>query len=73
MPTRQKKDQFPKWVLAYSREGLLVDFLKHPDFVFDSPELALDRKADAFLLLRHISPGLTMDQVHVVPLREFQL
>jgi hypothetical protein len=33
--------------------------------------MALDRKADGFLLLKHLVPGLTMQQVHVAPLREF--
>ena len=65
------KNQYPKWVLGYARGPFLESYLKHPDFIFETAEMALDRKADGFLLLKHLVPGLTMQQVHVAPLREF--
>jgi hypothetical protein len=48
-----------------------MDYLKHPDFIFETQEMALDRKSDGFLLLRHMVPGLNIADIHVVPLREF--
>ena len=64
-----KKSQ--KWVLSYAKEGVLVDFLRHPDFIFDTQLDAMDKKSDGFLLLRHIVPTLTLSQIYVVPIREF--
>jgi hypothetical protein len=58
-------------VLAYEKGGFLVDYLRHPDYIFDNPELARERRGDAWvLLLRHV-PGLKQEQVHVAPLDDF--
>jgi len=48
-----------------------VDYLKHPDFIFNEINTAIASKSDGFLLLKTVVPGLTLAQVFVVPLREF--
>ena len=67
-PINRKPQQ---WVLAYAKDGYLVDYLKHPDFIFNEINTAIASKSDGFLLLKHVVPGLTLAQVFVVPLREF--
>ena len=65
------KRKLPQWVLAYAKDDYLVDYLRHPDFIFNDMGLAIEGKPDGFLLLKHIIPSLRLEQVYVVPLREF--
>jgi hypothetical protein len=67
-PIKQKPQQ---WVLAYAKGDYLVDYLKHPDFIFNEINTATASKSDGFLLLKTMVPGLTLAQVFVVPLGEF--
>lgn len=69
---RRKPELTPvKWVLAYERDGFLVDYLRHPDYIFDNPELARERRGDAWVLFLRTVPGLKQEQVHVVPKDNF--
>ena len=60
-----------KWVLAYERDGYLVDYLRHPEFIFDNIELAAERKSDAYVLLNRVVPRLKLTDIKVAPLRDF--
>lgn len=60
-----------KWVLAYEKDGYLVDYLRHPEFIFDNIELASERKSDAYVLLHRVLPGLRPTDIKVAPLRDF--
>jgi hypothetical protein len=59
-------------VIAYEKDGFLVDYLRHPDFIFDNIELAYERKADAQILLSKIFTYINLVNVYVAPLRDFQ-
>ena len=61
-----------KWVLAYERDGYLVDYLRHPEYMFDNIALASERKGDAYVLLHRLYPNMKMAQIHVAPMRDFQ-
>jgi len=61
-----------KWVIAYEKDGFLVDYLRHPDFMFDNIELAYERKNDAQILLSKVFADKKLLNVYVVPLRDFQ-
>jgi len=60
-----------KWVLAYEKDGYLVDYLRHPEFIFDNIELAAERKSDAYVLLHRVIPYLKPADIRVAPLRDF--
>ena len=64
-----KKPQ--KWVLGYAKDGFLVDYLKHPDFIFDSQDKAVDMRPDGYLLLRRMMPWLQITDIFIAPLDEF--
>jgi len=72
MGRRLTKNQAQKWVIAYAKGPYLIDYLRHPDFMFDDANEALERKGDAFLLLQPIVPGLIAGHLYIVPLREFE-
>jgi len=59
-----------KWVIAYEKDGFLVDYLRHPDFIFDNMELAYERKGDAQILLS--KAFLNIKNVYIAPLRDFK-
>jgi hypothetical protein len=58
-------------VLAYERNGILVDYLRHPDFIFDNQTMASEHREDAFMYLQRVVPGLSISSVHVAPIGEF--
>lgn len=60
-----------KWVIAYEKEGFLVDYLRHPDFIFDNIDLAYERKADAQVLISKAFAHIKIVNVFVAPLRDF--
>jgi len=60
-----------KWVLACEQNGFLIDYLRHPEFIFENMELAYERKSDAVILLNKVYPNLTIDKIFVAPLRDF--
>jgi hypothetical protein len=70
MEQNHKKYQ-DKWVLAYEQKGFLVDYLRHPEFIFNNMELAYERKSDAVILLNKVYPNLTVNNIFVAPLRDF--
>lgn len=72
MGKRPPKSRAQKWVIAYAKGPYLVDYLRHPDFMFDDAQLAAERRPDAFLLLQPIVPGLILSGLYIVPLREFE-
>lgn len=71
MYRKQRKQEPTQWVLAYEKNGFLVDYLRHPEFIFDNPNLAYERKADAAILLAKTYPTITTKNIFVAPLRDF--
>lgn len=61
----------PQWVLAYEKNGYLVDYLRHPDFIFEDPAQAVERREEAYLLLCKVVPSIKASEIHVAPLRDF--
>lgn len=49
-----------------------MDYLRHPDFIFDNIEQAYERKSDAQILLSKAFVHLKSVNVYVAPLRDFQ-
>lgn len=58
------------WVIAVVKGDFLIDHLNHPDFVFMSPDEAVQRRAEALDILKKKHPHLTILDVRVVPARE---
>tara|TARA_Y100000310_G_C20084913_1_gene535598 strand:- start:131 stop:346 length:216 start_codon:yes stop_codon:yes gene_type:complete len=60
------------WVLAYttSNENVLEGFLKDPEFLFQSQELAQLKKQEAFDILHTRNLVSTISQIRAVPLNE---
>lgn len=58
-------------MIAYEKDGYLVDYLRHPEFIFDNVEWAVERKADAQILLSKAFPHVKLINVYVAPLRDF--
>lgn len=69
--TPTPKKPLNQWVLAFEKDGVLVDYLRHPDFIFDNIELAVERKEDAFILLSKAFPTIKLTNIYVAPLRDF--
>ena len=48
-----------------------MDYLRHPDFIFEDPAQAVERREEAYLLLCKAVPGIKASEIHVAPLRDF--
>jgi len=60
------------WVLAYTtkNENALEGFLRDPEFLFETQELAQLKKQEAFEILHTRNLVSTIGQIRVVPLNE---